>query len=163
MRRTGLVLACVLLGGICVFFMTGCHMLEAHIEATPTFGLPPLEVLFDGSMSYDDAFGGGPIVQWDWNFGDSFTTAGVTVTHTYSEPGTYVARLAVTTGTGKMDSDSMRIVVLQQPVSQFTYEPETGEAPLTVSFDGTSSLPQVVSGVYHWILYGDDHTSVEVD
>ena len=59
-----------------------------------------LNVDFDGSTSTDD----GTIVSWDWDFGDTNTGTGETVSHTYAAPGTYSVTLTVTDDQGATGS-----------------------------------------------------------
>jgi PKD repeat protein len=56
-----------------------------------------LTVAFDASASHDPQ---GPIASYAWDFGDGTTGTGVTVTHTYTRPGTYQVRLTVTDSGG---------------------------------------------------------------
>ena len=64
----------------------------AVISASPTTGVDPLSVAFDGGGS----IGPNPLVSWDWNFGDGNTGTGVQIKHTYTIPGSYTASLVVT-------------------------------------------------------------------
>lgn len=50
-------------------------------------------VSFDGTSSTTN---GGPIVDWDWDFGDSETGNGAITNHIYAAPGTYTVTLTVT-------------------------------------------------------------------
>ena len=59
-----------------------------------------LAVDFDGSGSTDE----GTIVSWDWDFGDSNSGAGETVSHTYAVAGTYTVMLTVTDDLGAIGS-----------------------------------------------------------
>lgn len=65
----------------------------AIIDAVPTVGTAPLDVSFDGTASFDPE--GDPLVSYDWDFGDTNTDSGATVSHTYVNPGVYTARLTV--------------------------------------------------------------------
>jgi PKD repeat protein len=80
------------------------------IDATPTSGLPPLEVNFDATGSYDTD---GTIVAYAWDFdGDGNTdSTSITDTHTYSAVGTYTARLTVTDNDDKIGATSVEIDV----------------------------------------------------
>jgi glucose/arabinose dehydrogenase len=74
----------------------------ANIQASPTSGPAPLTVSFDGRGSSDPDQGDGiASYSWDLNgdgaYGDA-TTA--TASRTYTEPGTYTARLVVTDRNG---------------------------------------------------------------
>jgi PKD repeat protein len=66
------------------------------IEATPTEGLPPLEVLLDASLSYDKS-GIAPL-QFVWEFPDGSTFEGPIVLKGFEEPGVYTIRLKVSNG-----------------------------------------------------------------
>jgi PKD repeat protein len=58
----------------------------------------PLIYTFDGSQSVG---GEGPLVQFEWDFGDSSTATGATVAHEYKTPGSYEVKLKVTDEKGK--------------------------------------------------------------
>jgi PKD repeat protein len=78
------------------------------MSATPSSGTAPLEVTFDGSGSTDL---GGFVTAWAWTYGDGATGTGVTATHVYSTPGTYLATLTVTDNGGLSSTASTSIVV----------------------------------------------------
>jgi PKD repeat protein len=73
----------------------------AMATASPTSGGSPLTVQFDGTGSYDPDAGDTISYSWDLNgdgtFGDSTSP---TPTYTYTEPGSYAARLRVTDNHG---------------------------------------------------------------
>ncbi len=69
-----------------------------------------LKVTFDASNSYDPD---GEIVGYEWDFGDNRTASGITVSHTYSEPGNYTVTLTVTDNDGLTAKMSKQITVLQ--------------------------------------------------
>jgi len=62
-----------------------------------------LTVRFDASSSYDPD---GTIVSYNWDFGDGQTDAGMLVTHTYQNPGSYTVILTVTDDDGSTASTS---------------------------------------------------------
>jgi hypothetical protein len=82
---------------------------EAHATATPTSGTAPLVVRFDGTGSTDPD---GTLVSYAWNFGDGQQGTGPTVSHSYSQPGTYTATLTVTDDGGASTSDTITLSVL---------------------------------------------------
>ena len=64
----------------------------ANFTATPSSGPAPLAVGFNGAGSLD---ADGTITLYTWDFGDGTSQTGVSASHTYSQPGTYTARLTV--------------------------------------------------------------------
>ena len=80
----------------------------AAINATPTSGLAPLTVSFNGSSSSD---ADGTIASYSWDFGDSTNATGVTASHIYNTAGTYTARLTVTDDDGATASTTVTIIV----------------------------------------------------
>jgi len=65
-------------------------------------------IYFNASNSYDpDGFA----VSYFWDFGDETTGTGITATHTYTEPGTYIITLTVKDEAGNSDTDSVIITV----------------------------------------------------
>jgi PKD repeat protein len=75
-----------------------------------TSGKAPLEVIFSAAGSTDPD---GDTLSFEWVFGDGQSGSGdtVTVVHTYTEPGTYIAQLTVTDGGGMSDAASVEIRV----------------------------------------------------
>jgi glucose/arabinose dehydrogenase len=81
----------------------------AVIAAAPTSGPAPLSVTFDGSDSADPE-GQALTYLWDFGDGDTATTAGPGVSHTYTADGSYVASLRVRDTEG-LTSDPHTILV----------------------------------------------------
>ncbi|HUT37670.1 MAG TPA: PKD domain-containing protein [Planctomycetota bacterium] len=81
---------------------------KAAAAASPTMGLAPLTVAFDGSASSD---ADGQIVSYQWAFGDGTTGSGATVQHTYLSGGTYTAVLTVTDNRGAKAAAQVAILV----------------------------------------------------
>ena len=66
------------------------------------------QVTFNGSGSYDPD---GTITSYQWSFGDGGSATGGTVSHTYSQPGTYQAVLTVHDDGGVSSSDAASVVI----------------------------------------------------
>ena len=80
----------------------------AAMSAQPSSGPAPLNVFFNAGGSSDPD---GSIVSYTWNFGDSATASGVTANHSYTAPGSYIARLTVTDNQGASNSITTTIEV----------------------------------------------------
>jgi PKD repeat protein len=78
-----------------------------------------------------------------WDYGDGTsngTSTAATHTHAYATAGTYTVKLTATdvTGTETLVRTNL-IVVYNKPSVSFTMTPSTGTAPLTVTFNNTST------------------------
>jgi PKD repeat protein/C1A family cysteine protease len=128
------------------------------ISATPTSGATPLEVSFSGAASQDPD---GTITSYAWDFGDGTTASGVSAVHTYTDAGTFTARLTVTDNHGSSASTTVTITTAHNnapptPVASAT--PTSGTAPLSVSFSGINSSDADGSiATYSWD-FGDGST-----
>ncbi len=81
----------------------------AEFTCSPTSGLYPLSVTFDASASRDPD---GSISQYQWDFGDGHTGSSRVVSHVYTGPGTFLARLTVRDNSGGTATKSRSITVL---------------------------------------------------
>ena len=84
----------------------------ASAAATPTSGVAPLAVSFDGSASHDPD---GSIASWAWAFGDGATGSGAKTSHSYSAVGSYTATLTVTDNRGATGSATVAISATTDP------------------------------------------------
>ncbi len=115
MARIRLVLLAVIVGSIALA-LGGCLLIanlppQARFTATPTSGTSPLSVNFDASTSTDPD---GQIVSYEWDFGDTQTASGVTVTHVFtvqSESKVFTVILTVTDNDGAVDQATKNIAV----------------------------------------------------
>jgi PKD repeat protein len=93
---------------------SGNQVPTASFVASPTVGNAPLAVAFDGSASFDPD---GTIASYSWNFGDGATANSIAVSHVYSAPGSYTARLTVTDNLGATHSQTTNIQVNANPAN----------------------------------------------
>ena len=115
MSRTRWTLFAVILGGVALA-LAGCFIIanlppQASFTATPSSGTSPLSVDFDASASTDPD---GQIVSYEWDFGDTQTASGVTVTHVFtvqSESRVFTVILTVTDDDGATDQATKNIAV----------------------------------------------------
>ncbi len=140
----------------------GCNLsvseegVVAVIQANPTQGQSPLEVVFDGSASRDPA---GNISEYLWDFGDgSEVASGVRVTHVYSRPGSYLVTLVVTGPSGVGRATTWIYVDNTPPVADFTFWPHDPVIREEVGFDASPSVdPDGEVVAYYWD-FGDGTT-----
>jgi PKD repeat protein len=127
----------------------------ADFSANPTSGEAPLTVNFTDTST-------GPITGWSWTFGDGSTSTAQDPSHDYTAAGDYTVELTVT-GPGGSDSTTAVISVSEPtpppPVAGFSANPTSGEAPLTVNFNDTSTGE--ITG-WSW-TFGDGGTSTAQD
>ncbi len=77
---------------------------DAVVVADPTRGVAPLTVSFSGHQS------GGSPADYTWSFGDGEGATGVNASHTYTNPGSFSAKLVVSNKNG-YDSTQVEIIV----------------------------------------------------
>jgi PKD repeat protein len=90
------------------------------------------------TVAFTDMSTGNPL-RWTWRFGDGYVSTDRNPIHTFQNPGSYDVTLTVTGMEGSV-SATKTIEVVPVPLSaDFTAEPTTGSAPLTVEFTDTST------------------------
>ncbi|WP_439481413.1 PKD domain-containing protein [Cyclobacterium plantarum] len=123
-------------------------------------GIAPLTVQFDGSESEAN----GSIVSYAWDFDDEATATMVSPVHTFNNPGTYTVSLTVIDDTGESAQTSLVIEVQENlpPVAIPDASVTTGNAPLTVAFNGDGSSDDQGEVTYLWD-FGNGDTSTEAN
>ena len=124
----------------------------------PYSGKVGQKIYFSGAGSYDPD---GRIVGYKWSFGDGAAATGGSVTHVYSEPGTYTVTLKVTDDDGAVDTASTTCkVTIVQPSGYFTVNGQKvtktgtitiGSNVLDITFvctDGASYVTSVLVKAY---------------
>ncbi len=109
---------------------------SVEIAAAPASGRAPLDVLFtaEGTDPDDDD------LTYTWDFDDgSAAGSGASVTHRYTQGGTYTATVTASDGRGGTATAEIAIVVgnpagNQAPTVTAAADPRSGTAPLTVEF-----------------------------
>lgn len=124
------------------------HPPVAVLDANPAAGAPPLTVSFDATRSSDPDFSD-TIQNYTFSFGDgSGNVSGghPTVSHTYTSPGTFTARLIVTDSRGasnqNTDTDHVSIMVMQAS----TPTPTPGGSATPTATPGASATPTATPG-----------------
>ncbi|MGV1098226.1 PKD domain-containing protein [Thiovibrio sp. JS02] len=112
------------------------------LKLSSTSGDAPLILDCDAAGSYDFD---GTIASYSWDFGDGATSPYATTNHIYKVPGTYTVRLTVTDNDGGTASAQASVNVTGEevlntpPVASIYVTTSSGEAPLAVLLDGSSS------------------------
>ncbi len=131
---------------------------SAIITASPRTGDVPFTTSFDASLSSDPD---GTIESYSWEFPDGTTLTGSRVSREFTQAGSYTVKLIVTDDDGASEEAEVVINaqrVLVSPTASASYTPQSGDAPLTVSFDGSgSSDPDGDIVTYEW-LFTDGET-----
>ncbi|MBT4917781.1 PKD domain-containing protein [Candidatus Peregrinibacteria bacterium] len=116
----------------------------------------PIEVRFDATSVPVDK-GKYQITFYEWDFGDDETGTGQIVTHTFEKKGKFDVLLTITkrdkkTGEELEDQYSKPVTVGNQQLSaSFKADPQSGEAPLEVTFDASESIdPDGTISRYEW-------------
>ena len=130
----------------------------AVANATPLSGDAPLEVSFDSSGSTDD----NAVTGYSWDFGNGDTSTQANPTYIFTTPGTYIVGLTVSDLEGLTDTDELTIVVNDPdgniaPVAVAVATPLSGDAPLNVNFDASTSSGDTGIVSYDWD-YGNGTT-----
>ncbi len=128
----------------------------AAFTPSTTAGDAPLSVTFDSSTSSGD------ITAYTWDFGDGSTSTDASPSHTFTDPGSYTVTLTVSGAGGTSAPVSATISVnappVPAPVAAFTPSTTAGDAPLSVTFDSSTSSGDITA--YTWD-FGDGSTSTD--
>ncbi|HXR06659.1 MAG TPA: choice-of-anchor tandem repeat GloVer-containing protein, partial [Candidatus Acidoferrum sp.] len=113
--------------------------------ASPTNGMAPVTVAFAGPGT--DGLGA-PLTNWNWSFGDGSASAQRNPVYTYVTGGVFAPSLVASNNQGGMVVGFGPQIAVALPTAEFTANPATGGAPLTVQFvcpDLDSSGNRIVS------------------
>lgn len=103
---------------------------HANFSLSDSLGTcPPLFVSFTNTSQNFTAV--------SWDFGDGTSTQTDNPSHFYNIPGTYIARLTVTSPGGCIDV-KQKIITVRGPLGTFNYGPVNGCKPLTVNFTAST-------------------------
>ena len=93
-------------------------------------GWAPLDVVFDGTPSFDPS--GSRISMYEWDFGDGFRTTGQEVNHTYTMAGKYEVELTITDLSGNTNLTTKAINVIDMKSGR---DLRSGRAPTAIMAD----------------------------
>lgn len=121
------------------------------IFSTPPKGCVPYNAVFE-----NNSLGG---LNFSWDFGDGNTSNEDVPEHLYTQPGTYTVRLYAydSTSCNKVDSVSFTILVSDNPVAAFIYDPLEPQENTYTNFTNQS----LGASSYLW-NFGDGDTAADV-
>lgn len=134
----------------------GYHLIPfitAAFTFNPTNPQPFTTVSFNASASNSSS----PITSFDWNFGDTAISTGITTSHAYNSTGNFTVTLTVTSAVG---TSIMRqnITVSFFITAVFVWTPANPPLNTTISFD--SALSNSSTPITNWDWnFGDGNTT----
>jgi gliding motility-associated-like protein len=124
----------------------------ADIQNGPFSGCEDLRVQFqDNSI--------GNVTNWNWFFGDGYSSNSPNPVHTYTNPGQYLVKLNVVNGNGcqSIFSDSTTVTVYPTPVSNFIIENSQLD-----EYNNNVNLINLSQGANFYLWnFGDGQSSIE--
>ncbi|GAB6194012.1 PKD domain-containing protein [Desulfocastanea catecholica] len=133
----------------------------AVLSSSTAVGEAPLVVNFDGSSSTTP---NPPIVNYSWTFGDGDQATGETTSHSFTTAGTYETTLTVEDFKGLTNSIKTPIIITstvapnEKPTAVISSNLPGGDAPVTITFDGSKSSDTDGSITQYSWNFGDDAT-----
>ncbi len=128
-----------------LIFCIGFILLNTHSfsQLNADFSATPLSICLGEEIIFNDlsTFGGSPIVNWTWDFGDGTGSSIQNASHTYLTPGTYSVTLVIQAldGTSNVEVKPAYLVVSSLPTASFTVNTNDCTVPMEVTFTNFSS------------------------
>lgn len=113
-------------------------------------------------VRFSDLSEGEGIVSWIWNFGDGGISNEQNPVHNYKTPGSFSVSLTVSSENGaskKIKLNLINAVPVGSPLANFNANPQSGAAPLSVSFKELAEPAGDIDSFF-WD-FGDGATSAE--
>ena len=126
-----------------------------NVYASPLSSFSTANVCLYDSVHFSNlsTISGGVITSYDWDFGDSFSSAAVSPSHFYSAPGVYNVNLNVSTANCS-DDTTIVVTVNANPAVNFVSSTLRACDSITVNFNNTTTG----ASTYAW-NFGDGVTS----
>jgi PKD repeat protein len=139
---------------------SGCQMQPAAGTITPSFSVSGATQT-GSSLSFNPSASTSTfaISSETWDFGDgttAFHAGGLTsVSHAYTAPGTYAVTLTLVDNRGNLQTTTQKTTITG-PAASFTYSPTSPLEGTSVSFDGSSSIPDAGAQITSYVWdFGD--------
>ncbi len=146
--------------GLRVSSPSGQCTLSCTASAAPTTGPEPLSVSFSSTVTAANCTGQ---PAFSWTFGDGGTSSAQNPSHSYATAGTYTWTLTVSVD-GETCTQSGSVIVTGtacELTCSGSASPNTGQAPLTVSFAGLATATNCTGQpTFSW-TFGDGGTSTQ--
>jgi uncharacterized repeat protein (TIGR01451 family) len=117
--------------------------LEARFDYSPPTAAVGNTVFFTSTSTTD----GGPVVAWDWDFGDGDTAGGSTTSHVYTGVGTFPVTLTVTDTCGFTDTVTKEVDVyplMSFSAASYAVGEGDGSATITVTLNAVPAVTATV-------------------
>jgi PKD repeat protein len=128
----------------------------APVAPVADFTASPLSGTAPHTVTFTDASSGTDLLTWTWDFGDG-SAENATLqnpVHTYADIGLYTVSLEVTNAIGSNSTIKTGYINVTQapvaPVADFTGSPESGTAPLAVTFTDASAGTDILSWAWNF-------------
>ncbi len=150
---------------IVTFYLSNFNKPSVEISGSPLSGYAFLTVSFDCTCENFT----GNIISYNWDFGDGSEYSGVKPTHTYYNPGTFVAKVTVTDDNGNTANDSITINVLEMAESSFKVgishipEENTGYSPYQLEFAGEIMKSGTPPYTFQWDFNCSGKNNFKID
>ena len=138
------------------------HSVTVDAAPSSSFSVSPSAARTDAPVSFNAGSSSdtvGTIVAYTWNFGDGASASGLTASHTYASPGSYMVALTVTNDAGQTATSTQTVTVYAPPSASFSVAPASALPGAAVNFNaGASSDPGGAITGYSW-SFGDGATA----
>ena len=127
----------------------------------PYQGFVNIEILFDGSASYDPD---GTITKYEWSFGDNTTATEATPTHTYQKEGNYTVTLTVTDNNGNTSQNTTYALIMIKQNHPPTQPHLTGptQGTLTTQYNLIIYATDPDNDNIHYTIHWSDDTNITI-
>jgi len=126
---------------------------EAHFEISKKMPIANETLNFDGSKSFSTE---GPVITYNWDFGNGQMITGAKVDYTFSAIGEYPVKLVITDDAGLTSRLTKTVkVYTEEPVARFKYSPDRTKTKEVVTFDASESFNATSKIVNYTWDFGD--------